>query len=155
VIQVYESSFIRHTNVSRHNAPSKGSYLVFHGRLNRKRYILRKLALWMVRFVLGLLNAGSIIHDIIKGNVVEINPASIFYLLFSGKQLIFTCLALFLWIVSLSLTVRRLHDLEYSGWYYFALLIPLVHLYFWFRLVFCKGTTGPNRFGPDPLMNGH
>lgn len=49
------------------------------------------------------------------------------------------------------LLIRRLHDLGRTGWLWLLILIPLVN----FALlvyVFCfKGTTGPNRFGPDPL----
>lgn len=54
-------------------------------------------------------------------------------------------------IPSVSVTVRRLHDRDKSGWFYWLSLIPLVGaiiLLVWF----CKsGTAGPNRFGPSPF----
>ena len=52
---------------------------------------------------------------------------------------------------SLSVTVRRLHDLDRSGWWMLLDLVPLVG---WIILLvwFCaKGTDGPNSFGPDRL----
>lgn len=49
-----------------------------------------------------------------------------------------------------TLTVRRLHDLNLSGWAILLLLIPLVNVVFWLYLAFADGTPGPNRFGPDP-----
>jgi uncharacterized membrane protein YhaH (DUF805 family) len=51
----------------------------------------------------------------------------------------------------LSVSVRRLHDLDRSGWWMLLDLIPLVGgilLLIWFCT---KGTDGPNRFGADRL----
>jgi len=42
-----------------------------------------------------------------------------------------------------SVTARRMHDTNRSGWY---MLIPL----YGFILCFFKGTDGPNRYGLDP-----
>lgn len=57
---------------------------------------------------------------------------------------------LFNLIPSISVTVRRLHDKDKSGWLYFLSLIPIVGaiiLLIWF----CQaGTLGANRFG-DPV----
>ena len=53
-------------------------------------------------------------------------------------------------IASLALSVRRLHDIDRSGWW---VMIPLTIigifvLIYWF----CKrGDEGENRFGADPL----
>jgi uncharacterized membrane protein YhaH (DUF805 family) len=58
-------------------------------------------------------------------------------------------MATFLPLVSVG--IRRLHDLDRSGWWYLLFLIPLVGwiiLIFWFCT---KGTDGPNRFGADRL----
>jgi len=47
--------------------------------------------------------------------------------------------------------VRRLHDLDRSGWWICLAFIPLIGaiiLIVWFCT---RGTVGPNRFGPDPL----
>jgi uncharacterized membrane protein YhaH (DUF805 family) len=60
-------------------------------------------------------------------------------------------LELGMFMPSLAMSIRRLHDLDRSGWWYFLVLIPIVG---WIiLLIWCctKGTEGPNRFGPDPL----
>jgi uncharacterized membrane protein YhaH (DUF805 family) len=54
---------------------------------------------------------------------------------------------------TLSVGVRRLHDLDRSGWWWLLDLVPLVG---WIILLiwFCtKGTDGPNRFGGDRLAS--
>ncbi|MDB5663834.1 DUF805 domain-containing protein [Cypionkella sp.] len=51
----------------------------------------------------------------------------------------------------LALAVRRLHDVDKSGWWLFIALIPLVGaiiLLVWFCT---RGTVGSNRFSADPL----
>ncbi len=51
----------------------------------------------------------------------------------------------------LGLAVRRLHDLDKSGWWLLIGMIPLVGaiiLLVWFC---SRGTGGSNRFGADPL----
>ena len=46
-------------------------------------------------------------------------------------------------IPSIAVGVRRMHDTDHSGWW---IIVPFVNLYFW-----CiDGTSGDNRFGPDP-----
>ncbi len=51
---------------------------------------------------------------------------------------------------TIAVTVRRLHDLDNSGWWALLMLIPIggFILFFWNLQ---KGTEGPNRFGEDPL----
>lgn len=60
---------------------------------------------------------------------------------------IFTIIA---FLPSLAVTVRRLHDVDRSGWWIFILLIPIAGflvLLYWYC---SKGTPGMNRFGPEP-----
>jgi uncharacterized membrane protein YhaH (DUF805 family) len=52
---------------------------------------------------------------------------------------------------SIAVGVRRLHDIDRSGWWLLLDFIPLIG---WIILIvwFCsRGTPGANRFGPDPL----
>jgi uncharacterized membrane protein YhaH (DUF805 family) len=68
-----------------------------------------------------------------------------------GKQIISSLFGLAVLLPGLAVTVRRLHDLDRTGWWIFLGLIPLVGaiiLIIWFC---SRGTDGPNRFGPDPL----
>lgn len=72
--------------------------------------------------------------------------------------------------VQFILTLGRIHDLGYSGWYtlwlyivswgstFFGetviILIGIICLVIGLCLLFKRGTIGPNRFGPDPLEEG-
>lgn len=51
----------------------------------------------------------------------------------------------------LALGVRRLHDIDRSGWWILISLIPLVGWIIYIVWSCTKGTTGDNRFGADPL----
>jgi uncharacterized membrane protein YhaH (DUF805 family) len=58
---------------------------------------------------------------------------------------------LVLFLPTLALSIRRLHDLDRSGWWFLLIFIPLIGG-IWLLVWFCmRGTVGPNRFGPDPL----
>lgn len=62
-----------------------------------------------------------------------------------------TIFTLATFLPGLSVGIRRLHDLDRSGWWILLFLIPLVGaiiLIIWFC---SKGTDGPNRFGADRL----
>jgi uncharacterized membrane protein YhaH (DUF805 family) len=53
-------------------------------------------------------------------------------------------------IPSLALTIRRLHDTDRSGWWFFIGFVPLVGGIWFFVLMVLEGTKGENQFGPDP-----
>ncbi|MGI3210711.1 DUF805 domain-containing protein [Roseovarius tibetensis] len=51
----------------------------------------------------------------------------------------------------IAVAVRRLHDVDRSGWWYLLVLIPVLgSLILIFAFFVHRGTTGENRFGPDP-----
>ena len=62
---------------------------------------------------------------------------------------LFLVAALLLVFPRIALTVRRLHDTDHSGWWYFIAFVPFgsIVLLFFFLLA---GTPGPNRYGPVP-----
>ncbi|WP_144394720.1 DUF805 domain-containing protein [Pleionea sediminis] len=49
--------------------------------------------------------------------------------------------------------IRRLHDLDKSGWYWLINLIPVINIIFALYVLFAPGTQGSNQFGPKPLPN--
>ena len=50
-------------------------------------------------------------------------------------------------IPGLAVTVRRLHDIDKSGWWWFIQLVPAVGG-IWFIVLLCMaGTPGPNKYG--------
>lgn len=56
-------------------------------------------------------------------------------------------------IPQLSLSVRRLHDSDKSGWWLLLSIVPLGSLVL--IVFYClEGTQGDNKFGPDPYNRG-
>jgi len=53
-------------------------------------------------------------------------------------------------IIALSLVVRRLHDINKSGWYFVLLFIPLINFLFLLYLLFAQGDKKTNDYGPAP-----
>jgi uncharacterized membrane protein YhaH (DUF805 family) len=58
-----------------------------------------------------------------------------------------------IWLVFMppiiSVTVRRLHDCDRSGWWIFLSFVPFGVLVLILAFYVREGTLGPNRFGPD------
>ena len=97
-------------------------YAVFNGRAARSEYWL------FVLLTIVITNVGHVISPQLGGII-----------------------GLGLFIPSIAVAVRRMHDIGKSGWSYLFILIPIVG--FIIILVwFCKkGTEGENDYGPDPL----
>lgn len=110
-------------------------YITFTGRAARSELW------WFVLFIfLGNL-VFSFLDRMLFGSGMDGQQVSILGALFS--------LAVFL--PSIAVGVRRLHDLDKSGWWYLLILIPLLGALILIFFFVQKGTTGPNRFGEDPL----
>ena len=59
-------------------------------------------------------------------------------------------LTLFLVIAGLSLSVRRLHDIDRTGWW-FLIIFTIIGIFVLIYWACKKGDEGENRFGADPL----
>lgn len=57
-------------------------------------------------------------------------------------------------VPSLAVSVRRLHDLNKSGWFLLIQLIPFVGGIIFLVWMCTEGTRGRNEFGPDPKSFG-
>ncbi len=111
------------------------NYVNFSGRSIRSEYWYWTLFAVIVSIVIGEIDEWR-------------NPGAQLSLLspFSG----FDALGWILFLPSLSIAIRRLHDIDYSGWWFllgFTGIGALVLLY-WACL---RGTVGANRFGADPM----
>lgn len=51
------------------------------------------------------------------------------------------------------LTVKRLHDLNRSGWYWFLNFVPFVNIIMLLYLIFKPGTAGANDYGPGTMSS--
>jgi uncharacterized membrane protein YhaH (DUF805 family) len=50
---------------------------------------------------------------------------------------------------NLAASVRRLHDLDRSGWWYLILFLPVIGWILFLVWTCTRGTRGPNRYGPE------
>ena len=57
-------------------------------------------------------------------------------------------------IPGLAVTVRRLHDIDRSGWWLLLMFVPFLGWFTLFIFYCLDGTPGSNRFGPDPKARG-
>ena len=107
------------------------NYVNFSGRATRSEFWY-----WVLFAVLASIAAGLI--DI-----------ALFGL--EGSSAIESLVGLALFLPGLAVSVRRLHDLDRSGWWVLLGLIPLVGVIILIIWNCQRGTIGPNRFGPDLL----
>ena len=110
------------------------NYANFSGRARRSEYWYFTLFIFLVSAVLSGLNAA------VFGTDAQMTIFTVVQSLFSLATL----------IPSIAVTVRRLHDIGKSGWFYFLILIPVVGsiiLLVWE----CKDSEpGTNVYGPNP-----
>src|SRR3954468_14824563 len=106
------------------------NYVNFSGRAARSEYW------YWVLFVVLL----SIVTNIIDAVISS-----------SGIGILSAIVSLALFLPGLAVGIRRLHDLDKSGWWTLLIFIPLVGAIILIVWACTRGTMGPNRFGPDPL----
>ncbi len=63
-------------------------------------------------------------------------------------SLLMLVVAIALFIPTISVMVRRLHDTDKSGWWYWISLVPFVGSLILLVLLVMESTPGPNTFGP-------
>ncbi len=97
-------------------------YFDFQGREGRKVFWFFTLNMFIINFLLGLISAGFI-------------------------SMIISLLVFF---PSLGLTVRRLHDINFSGWWVLLGFIPIIGAIVLIVFACLPGTEGENKFGPAP-----
>lgn len=80
--------------------------------------------------------------------IVETVLEAIAYLL--GANFLLSIYGLAIFIPSLAVGVRRLHDAGKSGWYMLVALIPLIG-WIWLIILYCRDSQhGTNEWGPNP-----
>ncbi|WP_312242612.1 DUF805 domain-containing protein [Pantoea sp.] len=111
------------------------NYFVLRGRARRKE-------LWMFILINLLISLALSAIDQLLGLRI-----------FRDEGLLATLYSIAVLLPSVAVGVRRLHDLDRSGWWLLLSLIPLLGSLL-LLIYFCfKGTEGGNRFGADPLTS--
>ncbi|MEA5153196.1 DUF805 domain-containing protein [Raineyella sp.] len=111
-------------------------YVVFSGRATRAEF-------WyfvLFTFIVSLIAAGL-------DNALGLTPEG------AVTGILSSLAGLALLLPSLAVTVRRLHDVNRSGWWILlALVLVIGDLFLIFAFYIKKSVAGANRFGPDPLV---
>jgi uncharacterized membrane protein YhaH (DUF805 family) len=116
-------------------------YADFTGRSRRKEYWMFTLFVLIVEIVLiaWIMAAASGA----EGGMTTMVTIPFVILSIFGLAIIIPLLAV---------TVRRLHDQDKSGWYYFIGFVPIVGPIVLLVFLCTDGTRGPNRYGEDPKV---
>ncbi len=69
-----------------------------------------------------------------------------------GTEVVSFLVALALLFPGVSVTVRRLHDKDKSGWWYWLFLVPLVGVIILLVWFVQRGTVGENKYGLDQIQ---
>jgi uncharacterized membrane protein YhaH (DUF805 family) len=104
-------------------------YAAFGGRASRSEYWF-----WVLFYFLVVL-LFTIVDEAVVG--VSTGPFS-------------TVATLALLLPSLAVGARRLHDIDRSGWWQLIALVPLIGAIVLIIWMCVPGTSGRNRFGPEP-----
>jgi uncharacterized membrane protein YhaH (DUF805 family) len=125
---------------SPHYEPSP-SLFSFRGRLGRLAHFLQSIAIMgvLLAALAGITATLLITEELVGGE-------GLFLLGVAAMGVVYAVAAVLLVFVS----IKRLHDLDLSGWFYLVMLIPLASFLFALYMLFAPGTNGPNRYGPVP-----
>ena len=113
------------------------NYAQFSGRATRSEY-------WYFVLFQLIFGIAAALLDNVLGLTFTGIPYGFIYLSY-GLALILPALAV---------GVRRLHDVNKSGWFILISLIPLIGGIWLLIVLIRKGTSGENRYGPDPTNPG-
>ena len=147
------------------------TFFTYKGRMSRRQYLKYPLLIFITSLII-IIGRAYALTEMLHGSTPDTNTLRILSVV--------PGVILLLWVILSFPTVKRLHDINFSGWVYLLLLITpvynvlsqiyptLYHLnngiiseikliikilfvFIFFILFFQKGTKGANDYGPDPL----
>jgi uncharacterized membrane protein YhaH (DUF805 family) len=116
-------------------------YATFSGRARRSEFWYWVLFSALVGIVLSAFAGAT--------GGIQVDPATGMPT-YGATGLLANLVSLALFLPSLAVTVRRLHDTDRSGFWWFIGFVPLVGAVILIVFTALAGTVGPNRFGADP-----
>jgi uncharacterized membrane protein YhaH (DUF805 family) len=116
----------------------------FQGRINRAKFWLVHVVMWVLMLVVfaAILGRAAMSSD----PQVALRSVGVV-----GGLVLLIVYVLAIWI-GLAVAAKRWHDRNKSAWWILIVFVPAVGgLWYLIECGFLKGTTGANKFGPDPL----
>ncbi|WP_269087168.1 DUF805 domain-containing protein [Kribbella sp. ALI-6-A] len=107
-------------------------YVVFSGRARRKEF-------WIFTLVSFVVSA--VLYSVDRAIGTDYD---------NGSGLLSGIYSLVVLLPTLAVTWRRLHDTDRHGWWILIGLIPFIGTIALIIILALDGTSGDNRFGPDP-----
>jgi uncharacterized membrane protein YhaH (DUF805 family) len=107
-------------------------YAVFSGRARRREYWFFVLFNVIISIVLAII-------DTMLGMQVG-----------TGVGILSLIYSLAVLIPALAVSVRRLHDIDRTGWWLLIAFVPLIGVLVLLIFALIAGTAGDNKYGPDP-----
>ena len=120
-------------------------YVGFSGRARRSEFWWWYLFVSLVNIVMSTMWSASLVS---LSGAADIE--ALFAGMFNWAYFLWIIISLALFLPTLAVIWRRLHDTDRSGGFYFLVLIPLVGAIILLVFFIQEGTQGENRFGPDP-----
>ena len=99
---------------------------IFSGRLNRGPFLVFSLAS-LVFAPLNFLETQNMLYQVLV--LAAVIPMT---------------------VLSIGVTVRRMHDCGQSAWWLLLFLVPLANLVYYIYLFFKPSVKGTNKYGPEP-----
>ena len=115
------------------------NYFVIEGRASRRDYWMFVLFNFLFFVLLIILSKIISIFSFGLGIITLLIPWFIY--------------CFFIIIPSLTITIRRLHDINKSGWWYFISFIPIVGGIWLFVFLVTKGDSNENKYGLEPPIH--
>jgi uncharacterized membrane protein YhaH (DUF805 family) len=112
-------------------------YFTFQGRAQRSEFWYFVLFYLVVLFIAGLIDGLAGFTYVIDGAEGD-----------EDRGILTTIIIILTFLPYLSVAIRRLHDLNRTGWWLWLLIVPIVNFYLIVLLCF-QGTVGSNHFGID------
>lgn len=116
----------------------------FEGRLNRAKWWLLNIAMSVVY--------GIVVGAITGGAAMSSNPEAALSSVGAIEGIVLLVVSIAMLWAGLAVAAKRWHDRGKSAWWILIALVPVIGgLWYLIECGFLRGTTGANRFGPDPL----
>ena len=109
-------------------------FIVFKGRSSRQEYISFSVFVFIISFLLSLIEG-----------LLGLFPSAEDWSVLESIFVLVTILP------SFSVMVRRLHDINKSGWWFFITLTIIGFIPFVYWVIFKRSDEGENKYGSNPL----